>query len=292
MTYNKRDAVATSFGLPGALKVALVTGGSSGIGLVSTLGLLGVGYHVWVAARRVEKMAPLEDAGAKVVRLDLCDSSSITQCMDKLLAEEGRIDLLVNNAGFGQAGSVEEVPLEDARRQFEVNVFGLARLCQLALPVMRAQGEGRIVNVSSMAGRFSSPFLGWYHASKYAVEALSDALRIETEPFGIKVSLVEPGFIKTDWGTIAAKSLRDVSCAGDYKEAADKVASVYESVYSPKSRGSSGVQPVFRAILKAATSRHPKSRYVVGKRAHLFIAGRRLLGDSAFDELERWFFGF
>ena len=291
MTYDKRDAAATRYGLPSALKVALVTGGSSGIGLVSTLGLLGVGYHVWVAARRVEKMAPLEDAGAKVVHLDLCDTSSIEQCVDKLLAEEGRIDLLVNNAGYGQAGSVEEVPLEDARRQFDVNVFGLARLCQLALPTMRAQGEGRIVNVSSMAGRFSSPFLGWYHASKYAVEALSDALRVEVAPFGIKVSVVEPGFIKTDWGSIAAKSLRDVSGAGDYKEAADKVASFYEEVYSPKSRGSSGVQAVFRAILKAATDKHPKSRYVVGKRARLFITARRMLSDRAFDELERWFFG-
>ena len=223
--------------------------------------------------------------------LDLSDDESMTRCVEDVLQDAGRIDLLVNNAGFGQAGSVEEVPLDAARRQFEVNVFGLARLCQLALPAMRRQGEGRIINVSSMAGRFSSPFLGWYHASKYAVEALSDALRVEVAPFGIKVSVVEPGFIKTDWGSIAAKSLRDVSGTGDYKETADKVASFYEEVYAPKSRGSSGAQPVFRAILKAATSRHPKSRYVVGKSARLFITGRRLLGDRAFDKLERWFFG-
>ena len=272
-------------------KVALVTGASSGIGLETSLELIKKGWWVFGAARRVKLMEPIERSGGKVLSLDLSDDESMKRCVENVLQEAGHIDLLVNNAGFGQAGSVEETSLADARRQFDVNVFGLVRMAQLVLPSMRQRGQGRIVNVSSMAGRFSSPFLGWYHASKYAVEALSDALRVETAPFGIKVAVVEPGLIKTDWGTIAAKSLREVSGTGDYKAAAGKVASFYERVYTPQSRGASEVECIARVIVRASCDRRPKSRYVAGRNAQLFITGRRLLSDRAFDKLVRAFFG-
>ena len=178
-------------------KVVLITGASSGIGMTTAKMLLNDGYNVYCAARRTELMKELEALGGHPLYLDLTDDSSIKNCVDTILKAEGHIDVLVNNAGYATGGSLEDTPMANARCQFEVNVFGLIRITQLCLPSMREQKSGRIVNISSMAGLFSSPFLGWYHAAKYSVEALSDSLRNEVKAFGIKVAIIEPGLIKT-----------------------------------------------------------------------------------------------
>jgi NAD(P)-dependent dehydrogenase (short-subunit alcohol dehydrogenase family) len=179
-------------------QVALVTGGSSGIGECTVLELLDAGYVVYTAARRVERMQPLADAGAHVFAMDVTDDASMVAGIERIIDEQGRIDVLVNNAGYGSYGAVEDVPIEEARRQFEVNVFGLARLIQLATPHMRAQRSGRIINISSIGGKFYEPFGGWYHATKFAVEGLSDSLRLELKPFGVDVVIIEPGPIITE----------------------------------------------------------------------------------------------
>lgn len=188
-------------------KVILLTGASSGIGYETAVLLARKGHRVYGAARRVERMEPLRAFGIVPLRLDVTDEASMAACVAAVMEAEGRIDVLVNNAGYGSFGAIENVPLEEARRQLEVNVFGLARLTQLVLPHMREQRSGTIINVSSIAGKIVLYFGGWYHVSKFAVEAFSDALRMEVKPFGIQVALIEPGGIKTDWGIIAADHL-------------------------------------------------------------------------------------
>ena len=188
-------------------KVILITGASSGIGFDAAATLARQGHRVYAAARRVERMEPLKECGVVPLQMDVTDEASMEAGVRTVLAAEGRIDVLVNNAGYGYFGAIENVSMEEARRQLEVNVFGLARLCQLVLPSMREQGSGRIVNTSSVAGKTVLYFGGWYHVSKYSVEALSDALRMELKPFGIDVSMIEPGGIQTNWGLIAADHL-------------------------------------------------------------------------------------
>ncbi|MFL6021784.1 MAG: oxidoreductase [Marmoricola sp.] len=183
--------------------VALVTGGSSGIGECTVTELLDAGYTVYTVARRVERMQALAAAGAHVFAMDVTDDASMVAGVERIIAEQGRIDLLVNNAGYGSYGAVEDVPIDEARRQFEVNVFGLARLTQLVTPHMREQKSGRIINISSIGGKFYEPFGAWYHATKFAVEGFSDCLRMELKPFGIKVVIIEPGPIITEWNEIA-----------------------------------------------------------------------------------------
>lgn len=263
-------------------KVALVTGASSGIGLDTALRLCEKGFKVYGAARRVELIKPLEEKGGEAVFLDITKEDSVRECVSSILEKEGRIDLLVNNAGFGLGGAVEDVPLEEVRRQFEVNLFGLAEITKQVLPTMRNQGSGRIVNISSMAGRFSSPFLGWYHATKYSVEAFSDALRLEVKPFGIKVSIIEPGLIKTDWGVIAAKNIRKYSESSAYKNDADSVAGFYERNYS-KDSGISEPSVISKAIVKAATRKNPKIRYSVGRYSKLFIWLKKHIPERFYD---------
>ena len=192
----------------------LVTGASSGIGFETARQLAREGHKVFAAARRVELMEPLRQEGITPVFLDVCDEKSIDACLEQI----GAVDVLVNNAGFGYFGAVENVPLEEARRQLEVNVFGLATLCRKVLPWMRERHFGRIINISSVAGRTCMYFGGWYHVSKYAVEALSDTLRMETARFGIDVVLIEPGGIRTDWGIIAAKHLAESSAGTAYEK--------------------------------------------------------------------------
>lgn len=273
-------------------KIALVTGASSGIGLETSLSLLNSGFTVYGAARRLEKMRALEEKGGNALFLDLTDENSVQKCVDEILSKEGRIDLLVNNAGFGLGGAIEDVPLEEAKREFEVNVFALARLCQLVLPSMRKNGGGKIINISSMAGRFSSPFTGWYHASKYAVEALSDALRLEVKPFNIKVVLIEPGLIQTDWGKIHAQNIRKFSSNAStaYAENSDSVAKFYEKSYFGSKKCSSP-KVISNAVLKAAKKKNPKARYSVGKFSKSFIFFKKILPDRIFDFFESRFFG-
>jgi NAD(P)-dependent dehydrogenase (short-subunit alcohol dehydrogenase family) len=269
-------------------KVAIVTGASSGIGKETVRALLGQQYYVFAAARRLEAMRDLEREGAQLVYLDLLDAQSITACVTGVLARAGRIDVLVNNAGYGSYGALEDVPLEEARRQFEVNLFGLAQLIKEVLPSMREQQAGRIINVGSIGGKVWSWLGTWYQATKFALEGFSDCLRNELRPFGIAVVLIEPGSIKTEWATIAVAHLRQVSAKGPYRQMAEKAARFYLDTDAKR-----GADPrvVARAILVAATAAKPKARYVApaGAKAAVFL--RWLLPDAAFDSLWGRFFG-
>lgn len=262
-------------------RVAFVTGASTGIGFESALRLRKAGLLVYAGARRVERMEPLRAAGIKVLSLDVTEEDSMRSAVDLILAEEGRIDVLVNNAGYGSYGSLEEVPLDEGRRQFEVNVFGLARMSQLVVPVMRAAGSGRIVNVSSIGGKMYEPLGAWYHASKFAVEGLSDSLRLELKPHGIDVAIIEPAGTDTEWGTIAGEGLLAVSGQGPYREQALVVAAALASTSGTAL--STHPRTVAGAVLHAATARRPRTRYPVGRGARTILGLRRILPDRAFD---------
>lgn len=268
-------------------KVALVTGASSGIGETTTRALLDAGFIVYGAARRTDRMKSIAAAGARVVALDVTDETSMSSAIDLIVSNEGRIDVLVNNAGYGSYGALEEIPLSEARSQIEVNVFGLAGLTQLVLPHMRAQRSGTIINISSMGGRFATPLGAWYHASKYAVEGLSDALRLEAEPLGIHVVVVEPGSIRTEWGAIAAENLLAVSGSGAYAAQAAAVAAVLENSSKPRARRTSPSSVVAKTVARAATARRPRTRYQVGFGARPVIFLSRVLPDRVFDSVMR-----
>ncbi|MEV8538608.1 oxidoreductase [Streptomyces sp. NPDC051572] len=266
-------------------KVALVTGASSGIGEATARQLQQAGFIVYGAARRTDRMSGLAESGVRTLPLDVTSETSVGHAVAEIIATEGRIDVLVNNAGYGSYGALEDVPMEEARAQIEVNVFGLARLTQLVLPHMRAQRGGTIVNISSMGGRFATPMGAWYHASKYAVEGLSDALRLEVKRFGIDVVLIEPGSIRTDWGAIAADKLRATSSDGPYAEQADAMAESLERSSRPGTRMASPATVIGKAVTEAATARRPRTRYRVGFGARPLILLNRLLPDRTFDAL-------
>jgi NAD(P)-dependent dehydrogenase (short-subunit alcohol dehydrogenase family) len=273
-------------------KVALVTGASSGIGADTAIRLTNAGYTVYGAARRVNRMRDLEQHGVHVIALDVTDEDSLRSAVDTIIRTSGRIDMLVNNAGYGSYGAIEDVPLDEARKQLDVNVFGLARLTQLVLPHMRAQRSGTIINISSMGGKLVTPLGGWYHASKYAVEALSDALRIETSPFGIHTVVVEPGSIRTEWGTIAAEALRETSSAtGAYSGPSEGVAATLAASSQPAARNTSGPDVIGKTIVKIAQARRPRTRYRVGFGAGPVMFLRWLLPDRSFDRIIRSAFG-
>lgn len=262
-------------------KRVLVTGASSGIGYDTAKALAAAGYEVFAAARRVELMEPLREFGVTPVHLDVTSEESIAAC----LAIVGQVDVLVNNAGYGYFGAIENVPLDDARRQLEVNLFGLAALCRAVLPGMRSRGKGRIINVSSVAGRGVLYFGGWYHVSKYAVEAFSDALRMEMKPFGVDVVLVEPGGIHTDWGVIAADHLHDSSIGTPYEEPALNQARTMKWAYSRRLLSEPVV--VQSAIVRAVRAHRPRTRYVVGFGAHALLLAHALLPTRWWDAIAR-----
>jgi NAD(P)-dependent dehydrogenase (short-subunit alcohol dehydrogenase family) len=262
-------------------RVALVTGGSSGIGEKAALRLQGVGFTTYAVARRVDRMAALERAGVTTYAMDVTDDASMTQGVQRVVDEHGRVDVLVNNAGYGSYGAVEDVPIDEARRQFEVNVFGLARLTQLVTPHMRARGSGRIVNIGSIGGRFYEPLGAWYHATKFALEGFSDSLRLELAPHGIQVVLIQPGPIRSEWSDIAGDSLLEASRGTAYQEQAEGVRRRFEKSY--RTMTASGPDVVARKIVKAATTGHPRARYPVGRGAGSILAARWLMPDRAFD---------
>ena len=266
-------------------KVILVTGASSGIGFDAAEAFARQGHRVYAAARRVERMEPLKALGVIPLRMEVTDETSMTEGVRAILKAEGRIDALVNNAGYGYFGAIENVPLEEARRQLEVNVFGLARLCQLVLPSMRKQGSGRIVNISSVAGKTVLYFGGWYHVSKYSVEALSDALRMEVKPFGIDVALIEPGGIRTNWGIIAADHLAESSMGTPYEAEGLRESETMRKAYSMRLLSKPSV--VTRAISKAVNNRHPRTRYRVGFGAGALVFFHSILSDRWWDALFR-----
>ena len=266
-------------------KVALVTGGSSGIGEATALKLQELGYTTYTAARRVERMEHLTKTGIRPLAMDVADDESMHSGVGQILADEGRIDVLVNAAGYGSYGALEDVPLSEARGQVEVNLFGAARLTQLVLPRMREQRSGTIVNITSMGGKIYSPLGAWYHATKHALEALSDCLRMELKPFGIVVVVIEPGSIRTEWPTIAAEKARAVSGTGPYAPQGNAVAdSLVSDFYR---RRSSPPELIARTIGEAVTARRPKTRYAAGYGAKPLIFLRGVLPDRAFDALVR-----
>ncbi|MFD8478275.1 oxidoreductase [Kitasatospora sp. NPDC059673] len=262
-------------------KIALVTGASSGIGEATALKLHELGHTVYGAARRADRLAELADRGIRPLTMDVTDDASMRTGIDKIIAETGGIDVLANIAGYGSYGALEDVPLDEARHQFEVNVFGAVRLTQLVLPHMRAQRSGTVVNVTSMGGKIYTPLGGWYHGTKFALEALSDCLRLEAKPFGIDVVVIEPGGIATEWGAIAADRLKKSSADGAYATQAAAVASSLRSEANAKRNSPPGV--IADAIGRAVTARRPRTRYATGFGARPLIALRRLLPDRAFD---------
>jgi len=266
-------------------KVALVTGASSGIGEATALSLHNAGFVVYAAARRTERMGALHEAGVNTIALDVTNEESVTNAVNTIVKAEGCIDVLVNNAGYGSYGALEEVPLAEAQAQLDVNVLGLARLTQLVLPHMRQQGSGTVINVSSMGGRFATPLGAWYHASKYAVEGLSDAMRLELKRFGINVVVIQPGAIQTEWGAIAADKVRAVSGEGPYSKQANAMAVSLDANSKPGHWLASSADVVASAVVKAATARRPRTRYAVGMGARPLIALSRILPDRAFDAL-------
>jgi NAD(P)-dependent dehydrogenase (short-subunit alcohol dehydrogenase family) len=230
-------------------------------------------------------MEHLTESGIRPLAMDVTDDASMQAGVKHILDEAGRIDVLVNNAGYGSYGALEDVPLSEARAQFEVNVFGAARLTQLVLPHMRAQRSGTIINITSMGGKIYTPLGAWYHATKFALEAQSDCLRMEVRPFGIKVVVIEPGGIRTEWGGIAAEKLRTVSGAGPYAEQAKAMA---ESLNSESSRRRQSPPTLIAdTIARAVTARHPKTRYAVGYGAQLLIFLHDVLPDRAFEAFMR-----
>lgn len=263
-------------------QVILVTGASSGIGAAAAKELAAQGAIVYGAARRVERIPE----GVLPLKMDLADEASVKAGVERVLQEQGRIDVLVNNAGYGYFGPIETVTLEEARRQVEVNVFGLAALTQLVIPSMRERGYGRIVNVASVAGHSVLYFGGWYNVSKFAVEAFSDALRMELQPFGVKVVIIEPGAIRTEWGPIAASHLRESSQGTAYAQPGENFAANIEQTYSSEKLFSKP-EVVSRAIVKAVNARRPRTRYRVGMGAGFMVHAHTLLPTRWWDAMMR-----
>lgn len=262
-------------------RTVLITGCSSGIGKATAARLARSGWTVYATARRPETLADL--TGCKHLALDVTDEASMSAAVDAVLCELGHLDALVNNAGYSLSGAVESLDVDAIRREFETNVFGLVRLTQLVLPAMRSQRHGRIVNIGSMGGKLTFPGGGAYHASKYAVEALSDALRYEVAGFGIQVVLVEPGLITTNFEDAALASM-DLEAEGPYAGFNRAVAKATSEAYAgPMAKFGGPPEAVAKVIEKALTKRRPKPRYTVTVSAPVSIATRKVLGDRGWD---------
>jgi NADP-dependent 3-hydroxy acid dehydrogenase YdfG len=305
----------------GASKAVLITGCSSGIGEATARRLAGHGWKVYASARRPESIEHLAAAGCELLQLDVCDEQSMRAAVETIEREHGAVGVLVNNAGYSQSGPIEQVPLEAVRRQFETNVFGLIALTQMVLPAMRAQHWGKVVNVGSMGGRLTLPGSGFYHATKHALEAISDALRFEVRGFGVDVTLIEPGLITTEFGKTAAATVSEagahrstanstdggqadtghststeasagVGAAGDatnpYGEFNTKLAAMTVGAYeSPMRHLGGGPDVVAKAIEKAISRRKAPSRMMLTPSAHLAVLQRKLLPDRLWDAMLR-----
>jgi NADP-dependent 3-hydroxy acid dehydrogenase YdfG len=288
-------------------KAVLVTGCSSGIGRASALRLAAAGWTVYASARRPESLAELADAGCRTLALDVTDERSMRAAVESVERAEGAVGVLVNNAGYSQSGAIESVPMDAVRRQFETNVFGLVHLTQMVLPGMRAQRWGKIVNVGSMGGRLTFPGGGFYHATKHALEAISDALRFEVRGFGIDVILLEPGLITTEFGHTASASMSGLDAAGvgdgaaldaargagdagedPYARFNTAVAAITEGAYEgPMRRLGAGPERVAAVIERSLSRSHPPARIAITPSASLSMLTRRLLGDRAWDAAMR-----
>ncbi|HVM41804.1 MAG TPA: oxidoreductase [Acidimicrobiia bacterium] len=269
-------------------RAVLITGCSTGIGRATAERLAKRGHRVYATARRLEAVEDLKAAGCETLRLDVTDEASMVEAVEAVVAAEGAVGALVNNAGYSQGGAVESLDIDAVRRQFETNVFGAIRLVQLCLPGMRDQGWGRIVNVSSMGGRFTLPGGGAYHASKHALEAFSDALRWEVAGFGVGVSIVEPGIVLTDFPNAHAEAVDSHTDGGPYEAFNTAVRTRVDSAYTgPLAKLGTGPEKIARVIERAVTSSRPKTRYRVGVDARSILLVRRSLPDRVFDTFLR-----
>jgi NAD(P)-dependent dehydrogenase (short-subunit alcohol dehydrogenase family) len=269
-------------------KAVLITGCSTGIGRATATHLAAAGHTVYATARREDAIADLQAVGCRTLTLDVTDEASMQAAVDKVTADEGAVGVLINNAGYSQSGAVETVSMDDVRRQFETNVFGLVRMCQLVLPGMREQRWGKIVNISSMGANFVFPGGGFYHGTKYAVDAISDALRFEVKGFGVDVIIVQPGLILTSFGDTAVGGVQaQAEAPGPYAAFNSQVAKATAEVYDngPLARLGGGPETVARAIEKAITAKKPKIRYRVTPSAHLLIKQRALMTDGMWDAM-------
>lgn len=264
-------------------KVILITGASSGMGKVTAERLAQDGHIVYGAARRVEEMEELKKLGGYPIYMDLKNDESIVSAVQKIISEQNHIDVLINNAGFGLYGSVEDTPIEEARQQFEVNLFGMGRLTQLVAPFMRNHRSGKVINISSMGGRMYTPLGAWYHATKHAVEGFSDCLRLELKPFGIDVIIIEPGIIQTEFGNVMLNPLAKRAQGGAYEEITNKMIAATKTSYT-KSKSSSP-HLIAQTISKVINIEKPKTRYLVGKMAKPLVWMRKWFGDKTFDAI-------
>jgi short-subunit dehydrogenase len=285
-------------------QAVLITGCSSGIGRAAAISLHDAGFRVYATARNVAALTGLADRGIHTLALDVTDETSMARAVAAAEADAGAIGVLINNAGYGLYGPVEQQPMTEIRRQFETNFFGLVRLTQLVLPGMRRRRGGRILNISSMGGRATLPGGAFYHASKYAVEALSDALRMEVAQFGIDVVLIEPGPVSTPWNEVAAESLStaipddgiagppaagDDGAAGDpyaaYKAA---VGASFTTVHAGRlARFGSTAEDIASVITSAVTARRPHTRYLINPVAKSLVTLNRFLPGRAYDAVLR-----
>ena len=262
-------------------KVMLVTGASSGIGREVAILLAREGHTVYAGARRLDRLEELAEHGITPVEMDVTKEDDNERAVGRIIEEEGRVDVLINNAGWGLYGPVEDIPLDDARYQFEVNLFGLAHLTQLVLPHMRAQRSGRIINVSSMLGKVFVPLGAWYHATKHALEGWSDCLRLETAPFNIQVVIIEPGAIKTEFAAAMSARLREYSAHTAYRPQVDRFLKRLDGP-SLAERGTDA-HVIARVFLEAATTARPRRRYVKGATARPVMFLRKWFGDGIYE---------
>lgn len=268
-------------------QVAIVTGASAGIGKATARILNNNGWVVYAAARRVEAMLDLAKEGIRPIKLDITDYDQCNSVVATILGAEGRIDALINNAGYGSYGALELVTDEEARRQFDVNIFGLMHLTRQVLPTMRKQLAGKIINISSIGGRITAPLGGWYHATKFALEGLSDALRNEVKPFGIDVVVIQPGNVTSEWAGIAADNLLKASNDGPYRNLERAMAQSFKTGVN-ETRGILAAAPpesIGNLVLKILKTRKPKTRYAAPFHAKLFLLFRWIMSDDRFDRM-------
>ena len=273
-TPNRSDAGGA------ASQTVLITGASAGIGKATAKRLLEEGYTVYATARRVERMRDLEDHGAVALKMDVTKEEDLVACVERINEEQGGVDSLINNAGFGLYGPMEDIPLDDARYQFEVNLFGLARLTQLVLPYMREQRAGKIVNISSIGGKVYAPLGSWYMATKHALEGWSDCLRFELKSFGVDVIIIEPGLIRTEFGSVAFEPMRERSANSPYSDIVNRLTEGMESY-----DGGSPPTVIADTVLKALRAKRPKTRYAAGQYAKPVLLLRKLVSDRMFDRV-------
>lgn len=264
-------------------KIILITGASSGMGKETAKVLSKDGHTIYAAARRMDQMKDLEEMGIIPLQMDITSESDVQRVVDTIVKRSGKIDVLWNNAGYGLYGAVEDVPMDEARRQFEVNIFGLALLTQKVIPYMRKAQSGTIINTSSMGGKMYMPMGAWYHASKHALEGWSDSLRLDLAPFNIRVVVLEPGIIQTEWGSVMLDNMLKFSGKGVYASMAQKITAALKKMNDNGQYSKSDV--IADTIRKIIASPRPKTRYRVGEMAKPMVWMRVFLGDRAFDKI-------